>query len=96
MVEYIFTKIPGVKVFLSNKICHDPVENFFGQQRQRGNTNDNPNSTEFIKNTQALRVINTACSTVRGNYRQTKETKSAKLVSNMAENCEPLVKRPRK
>ena len=93
MVEYIFTKIPGVKIFLSNRICQDPLENFFGQQRQRGNTNDNPNSTEFIKNTQALRVINTVCSTVRGNC---KETKSAKLILNMAENCEPLAKRPRK
>ena len=35
LVEYIFT-IPGVTVFLSNHICQDPIENFFGQQRQRG------------------------------------------------------------
>ena len=35
LVEYIFT-IPGVTVFLSNRICQDPIENFFGQQRQRG------------------------------------------------------------
>jgi len=96
MVVYIFTNIPDVKMFLSNRICQDPLENFFGQQRQRGKANENPNSAEFMKNTQALRVINTACSTVRGNCRQINETKSAKLVSTMAENCEPLAKRPRK
>ena len=35
LVEFIFT-IPGVTVLLSNRIFQDPLENFFGQQRQRG------------------------------------------------------------
>lgn len=68
LVDYLFT-IPGVTVFLSNRICQDPLENFFGQQRQRGRVNENPNVSEFIKNTQALRVVNTDCATVRGNCR---------------------------
>jgi len=33
--QYIF-KIPGVTVFFSNRLSQDPVEKFFGQQRQRG------------------------------------------------------------
>lgn len=61
--------IPGVKCFMSNKICQDPLENFFGQQRQRGRVNENPNVPEFIKNTQALRVANFSRSAVRGNCR---------------------------
>ncbi len=58
LVEYVFT-IPGVTVFLSNRICQDPLENFFGRQRQRGRVNENPSVAEFLQNTQALRVINT-------------------------------------
>ena len=56
-MEYIFT-IPDVKVFLSQWICQDPLEIFFGCQRQRGGTHDNPSVNEFQKNMQALRVIN--------------------------------------
>ena len=42
--------------FLSNNLCQDPLENFFGCQRQRGGTSDNPTLHEFYNNTQALRV----------------------------------------
>ena len=52
-VEFVFT-IPGVHVFLSNKLSQDNLEKFFGQQRQRGRVNENPDAMEFIKNTQAL------------------------------------------
>ena len=38
MVRFIFT-IPGVTSFLSNKLCQDSLENFFGRQRQRGRAN---------------------------------------------------------
>ena len=78
LVEFIFT-IPGVTVFLSNRICQDPLENFFGQQRQRGRVNENPNVSEFIKNTQALRVVNTACATVRGNCRGARKRKALEV-----------------
>ena len=72
LVRYVFT-IQGVTVFLSNRLCQDPIENFFGQQRQGGTANDNPNVSDFLKNTQALRVINETCATVRGNCRGSKE-----------------------
>ncbi len=81
LIEFIFT-IPGVTVFLSNRICQDPLENFFGQQRQRGRVNENPNVPEFIKNTQALRVVNTTCSTVRGNCRGAQKRKGPIEVEN--------------
>lgn len=56
LVPYIL-KQPGVKYFLSEKICQDSLEKFFGCQRQRGKANDNPMVSEVYKNTQALRVI---------------------------------------
>ena len=58
LVKYVFT-ISDMKSFLSQRICQDPLENFFGRQRQRGGVHDNPNVKEFTENTQALRVINT-------------------------------------
>ena len=96
MVEYLFKNIPDLKFFLSNRICQDPLENFFGHQRQRGKVNDNPNSAEFIKNTQALRVINSTCATIRGNCRDSKGKESVSRVALMAENCTPLPKRSKK
>ena len=38
LVRYLFT-LPGVKVFLSECLCQDPLEKFFGCQRQRGGVN---------------------------------------------------------
>jgi hypothetical protein len=60
---YIFT-IPGVKLFLSEKICQDPLEKFFGHLRQRGSSHENPNVYEAKKSTQALRGINTTARNV--------------------------------
>jgi len=60
LVEFVFT-IPGVKAFLSERISQDPLEKFFGCQRQRGRVNENPTAMQFYKNTQALRVVNTVC-----------------------------------
>ena len=68
LIEYLF-RIPDVSVFLSNRICQDPLENFFGVQRQRGRVNENPSAPEVYKNTQAIRVIDSACTTVKGNCR---------------------------
>ena len=52
-----FFAIPGIKVFLTERLCQDPLEKFFGCQRQRGGTHDNPTVHEFCSNTRALRVI---------------------------------------
>ena len=57
LVRYLFL-MEDVKSFLSQRICKDPLERFFGCQRQHGTTYDNPNAQEFMKNTQALRVVN--------------------------------------
>ena len=88
LVEYLFT-VPGVTVFLSNRLCQDPLDNFLGQQRQRGRVNENPSVVEFLRNTQALRVIGTTCSNVRGNCRGGAVVEDAVL-------SEPLPKRARK
>ena len=49
-------------------MCQDPLENFFVCQRQRGGTSDNPSVSEFYKNTQALRVVDSFCrGPIRGN-----------------------------
>ena len=75
LVRFLFT-VPGVKFFLSRRICQDPIEKFFGFQCQRGRTHDNPNAHEFLKNTQALRVVNGFCWDVaKGNCWGNKETK---------------------
>ena len=55
-IQYIFS-IPGVACFLSCKINQDPLEKFFGVQRQAGHVNENPTVAEFIKNTESVRVI---------------------------------------
>ena len=91
LVQYIFT-IPGVKSFLSQRLCQDPLERFFGLQRQRGGVHDNPNAKEFRNNTQALRVVNSVARAPRGgNCRKGKQDTS---LSNEDIN-EPLPKRAR-
>ena len=63
-----------MKFFLSERISQDPLENFFGCQRQRGRTGENPNAHQYCKNTQALRVINSDCADVpKGNCRGRKQ-----------------------
>ncbi len=73
LVRFIFT-LPEVKdqklSFLSQNICQDPLECFFGCQRQRGGTSDNPSVTDFFNNTQALHVVDSfCCGPIRGNCR---------------------------
>ena len=66
LVQYLFS-LPDVSLFLSNRLCQVPLEKFFGEQRQRGRVNENPN-VEFLRNTQALRVINTTCANVKAGF----------------------------
>jgi hypothetical protein len=91
LVGFIFT-IPGVTVFLSNRVCQDPLENFFGQQRQCGRVNENPNAAEFVKNTQSLRVVNSCSSSIKGNCRGAKKDNNLTFVIDNT----PLDKRSRK
>ena len=71
LVRDLFTQpFPGTPPpFLSRRLTQDPLEKFFGLQHQRGRVNENPNVKEFLKNTQALRVIQMCTGSVRGNCR---------------------------
>ena len=90
-MRYLFT-LPDVKSFLSQRICQDPLERFFGCQRQRGGVHDNPNVQEFVKNTQALRVINSFVKApTKGNCRGSHQDNHDK-----ENTLEPLSKRPRR
>lgn len=94
LVKYLFT-VPGVSSFLSGKINQDPLEKFFGRQRQRGRVNENPSVSEFVKNTQSLRVIGNVCGdTIKGNCRG--QSKNPGVIMIGKENSEPLNKRPRR
>ena len=51
------------------------LEKFFGSQRQKGRANKNPRASEFLNNSQSLRVIDSICIqhiTGQGNCRGTK------------------------
>ena len=90
MTSYLFEQ-PTIKSFLSERISQDPLEKFFGIQRQRGRVNENPNVYEFCQNTQALRVINSVCMHVtKGN------TQGNLNDDNEALSDQPLTKRARK
>lgn len=85
-------------MFMTNRLCQDPLEKFFGQQRQRGRVNENPNVSQFLKNTQALRVVNNVCrKTVKGNCRGTSGSGRGRkhMLPANKENM-PLPKRKRK
>ena len=89
LAEYIF-KIPGVETFLSERLSQDTLEQLFGCQRQRGKSHENPNMEQFCKGTQAFRVINGTCGSVkRGNCKGNNTT-----IDWEKENC-PLPKRKR-
>lgn len=96
LVRLLFS-LPEVKgkdlAFLSANLCQDPLENFFGCQRQRGGTSDNPNVKQFYENSQALRIVNSFCrGPIRGNCRGM----HSKEPVNDEASCTPLPKRRRK
>ena len=68
-LAWTLLSIPGAPPFLSRRITQDPLEKFFGLQRQRGRVNENPSVNEFHKNSQALRVVQAYTLSVRGNCR---------------------------
>lgn len=47
LVTDIFEPASGFSYFLTYKICQDPLELFFGEIRQRGGFNNNPNAEQF-------------------------------------------------
>ena len=94
LIWYLYS-LPVVKekkiALLSNNICQDPLEQFFGCQQQRGGTSDNPNVLEFSQNTQALRVVDSFYhGPVRSNCR--KQT-NAHIPTDMEKTIMSLLKR---
>ena len=98
LVRYLFS-LPEVKdanlAFLSQNLCQDPVENFFACQRQRGGTSDNPNVKEFLKNTGALRVVNSFCRPVSSNCRGTQKQSKKNIHMLTEQENTPLPKATR-
>ena len=56
----LLLSVPGVEFFLSERLCQDPLESFFGKQRAAGGRNDNPTVHQFCHNTVSLRVQGSA------------------------------------
>ena len=76
MVELIpfLLNVKGVRYVLTEKFCQDPLESFFGKQRMKGGSNDNPNVATFLKNTSSLRIQGSvAMKPLRGNCRRGKK-----------------------
>ena len=62
---------PGNLFLLSERICQDPLENYFGQQRARGGRCDNPTVKEALQNAVAIRAQHSIqLDRVQGNCRR--------------------------
>lgn len=76
MVRYCLDNIPGVEFFLTEHLCQDPLEAFFGRQRMSCGRNDNPSVHTFLHNTTSLRIQGSAAlQPFRGNCRRGKKNK---------------------
>ena len=90
MTQFLLS-VPGVQYVLSEKLCQDPVEAFFGKQRAAGGWSDNPTVHQFCLNTVSLGVQGSAAlEPVRGNCGKRQCSTSS---SDMFRK--PLPKRPR-
>ena len=90
LTKYLL-KQDGVKYFLSEKLCQDPLESFFGKQRMRGGYSDNPTVSSFQYGTSSLRVQGSvAVRAVRGNCKRGRNRKEITVDET------PLPKRPRR
>ena len=64
--------VSGVNFLLSERFTQDPLESFFGKQRQRGGGSDNPTAHQFTYGTSSLRILKSTAPAVRGNVRGSK------------------------
>ena len=88
-MNYLFAQ-PGVKLFLSERLSQDPLESFFGKQRQFGGGCDNPTVSQFISNTSSLRTQGSiALNPVRGNVRIKQKLNEDEIIKD----TKPLPKR---
>ena len=85
--------VPGVEYILSERLCQDPLEAFFGKQRAAGGRSDNPTVQQFCKNTVSLRVQGSAAlEPLRGNCGKRQINSSDSDVAGLST---PIPKRPR-
>lgn len=66
----------GMEYVLTERFCQDPVEEYFGKQRQFGRRCDNPDIRTFSYNSNTIR-IERSVSCQSGNTRGRKDTKKA-------------------
>ena len=71
-----FLLAEGMQYVLTERFCQDPVEEFFGQQRQLGRRSDNPDIRTFGYNSNTIR-IERSISCQSGNTRGRKDKKKA-------------------
>ena len=62
----------GVHFILSERFTQDPLESFFGHQRQRGGGRDNPTAQQFMQDTQSIRVQHSCKPLAGSNVRTSK------------------------
>lgn len=94
LTKYLFT-CDGVKLFLSERLSQDPLESFFGKQRQRGGGSDNPTVGQFLSSTSSLRVQGSmALQPLRGNCNRKRQAMDDDAVRAMIAS-EPLPKKKR-
>lgn len=79
------------KFLLSERFTQDPVESFFGQQRQKGGGSENPTVHQFTYNTSSLRVQRSTAPIATSNVRASKHHKDTDVVDDT-----PLPKRQRR
>ena len=81
MLMHVLASRLGVRRHIA--LLHN-LQLYYPSQRQRGHTNENPTVSEFLKNTQSLRVINLInirhiTGNCQGSKRKTYDLESAQL-----------------
>lgn len=66
----------GMEFVLTERFCQDPVEEYFGKQRQLGRRSDNPDIRQFGYNSNTIR-IERSISCQSGNTKGRKDRKRA-------------------
>ena len=66
----------GMEFVLTERFCGDPVEEYFGKQRQLGRRSDNPDIHQFGYNSSTIR-IERSISSHSGNTKGRKDMKKA-------------------
>ena len=66
----------GMEFVLTERFCQDPLEEYFGKQRQLGRRSDNPDIHQFGYNSNTIRIVR-SISCQSGNIKGRKDRKKA-------------------